>query len=85
MQYFGIDWLATVCGLTGVYLIGSRNRYGFLIMMLASLSWMTVGCMIESWALIAGSAVFFGLHVRGWINWGKRAEQLEYETANFSD
>jgi hypothetical protein len=85
MTYYGIDWLATVCGLTGVYLIGSRNRYGFLIMMVASLSWMTVGFMINSLALIIGSAVFFGLHVRGWINWGRRTEILEYETANFSD
>jgi hypothetical protein len=30
---------------------------------------MTVGFIIESWALIAGSAVFFGLHVRGWLKW----------------
>ena len=85
MQYFGIDWLATVCGLTGVYLIGSKNRYGFLVMMMASLSWMTVGFLIDSLALIAGRAVFFGLHVRGWINWRKRGENLEYEAANFSD
>lgn len=85
MSFYGIDWLATFCGLTGVYLIGSRNRYGFLIMMIASLSWMTVGFMINSLALIIGSVVFFGLHVRGWINWGKRPEHLEYETANFSD
>jgi nicotinamide riboside transporter PnuC len=85
MQYFGIDWLATVCGLTGVYLIGSKNRYGFLIMMIASLSWMTVGFMIQSLALMIGSAVFFGLHVRGWINWRKRPEYLKYETGDLSD
>ena len=85
MGFYGIDWLATVCGLTGVYMIGSKNRYGFLVMMMASLSWMTVGFLIDSLALIAGSAVFFGLHVRGWFNWRKGAENLKYETANFSD
>ncbi|MBC7901560.1 MAG: nicotinamide mononucleotide transporter [Saprospiraceae bacterium] len=74
MQYFGIDWLATLSGLTGVYLIGSKNKYGFLIMMIASLSWMTVGFMIDSLALILGSAVFFSLHVRGWLKWKKDAE-----------
>jgi nicotinamide riboside transporter PnuC len=77
MQYYGIDWLATVCGLAGVYLIGSRNRIGFLIMMVASLSWLTVGFMIESLALIAGSVVFFSLHVRGWFNWRKRDAELK--------
>ncbi len=69
MQYFGIDWLATVAGLTGVYLIGSKKRIGFLIMMIASLSWLTVGFMIQSFALIVGSVVFFSLHVRGWLKW----------------
>ena len=85
MQYFGIDWLATICGLTGVYLIGSKNRYGFLVMMIASLSWMTVGFLIESLALIVGSAVFFALHVRGWRNWRRQPEFLEYETRDISN
>ena len=73
MQYFGIDWLATVAGLTGVYLIGSKNKYGFLVMMIASISWMTVGFMIQSLALILGSVVFFSLHVRGWFRWRRDA------------
>ncbi|CAN5470037.1 nicotinamide mononucleotide transporter [soil metagenome] len=78
MEFFGIDWLATVCGLTGVYLIGNKNRYGFLIMMIASLSWMAVGFLIGSLALIAGSAVFFGLHVRGWMKWQRDARELGF-------
>ena len=73
MGFYGIDWLATVCGLTGVYLIGSKNRYGFLVMMMASLSWMTVGFLVGSLALILGSGVFFGLHARGWLNWRRDA------------
>lgn len=76
MQWYGIDWLATVCGLTGVYLIGSKKRVGFLIMMIASLSWMTVGFMIGSMALILGSAVFFSLHVRGWFKWRREVEEI---------
>ncbi len=52
MQLWGVDWLATVCGLTGVYLIGSKKKVGFLIMMVASLSCLTVGFMIDSLALI---------------------------------
>ncbi len=74
MQFFGIDWLATVCGLAGVYLIGSKKSIGFPIMMIASLSWLTVGFLIGSLALIIGSAVFFSLHVRGWLKWRKEAE-----------
>lgn len=74
MQFYGIDWLATICGLTGVYLIGSRNRIGFVVMMVASLSWLTVGILIGSLPLMLGSGVFFMLHVRGWRNWRKQAD-----------
>lgn len=79
MQFYGIDWLATVCGLTGVYLIGSKKRIGFLIMMIASLSWLTVGFIINSLALIVGSTVFFSLHVRGWIKWRRTAEEISIQ------
>ena len=78
MGFYGIDWLATVCGLTGVYLIGSKNRYGFLVMMIASLSWMTVGFLIGSLALIVASVIFFALHGRGWLNWRRDEKELGF-------
>ena len=74
MQYYGIDWLATIAGLTGVYLIGSKNRFGFLVMMVASTSWLTVGVLIASLPLVLGSIVFFCLHLRGWINWRRQTD-----------
>ena len=78
MNLYGIDWLATICGLTGVYLIGSKNKYGFLVMMIASLSWMGVGLIIGSLALILGSGVFFGLHLRGWLKWRRDSRELGF-------
>jgi len=73
MNFYGIDWLATACGLTGVYLIGNRNRLGFLVMMVASISWFTVGVIIGSLPLMLGSIVFFCLHFRGYRRWQKQA------------
>ena len=74
MQFYGIDWLATVCGLTGVYLLGNKNKYGFLVFMMASLSWIAVGIFIGSFAIIIGSSIFFIMHLCGWFNWS-RSEQ----------
>jgi len=71
MQFYGIDWLAIVCGLTGVYLLGNKNKIGFLVFMAASLSWIAVGVLIGSFAIIIGSSIFFMMHVRGWFNWSR--------------
>jgi nicotinamide riboside transporter PnuC len=76
MQLYGIDWLATICGLTGVYLLGSRKRYGFIVMMAASTSWFMVGVLIGSLPLMLGSVVFFFLHVRGWFKWRREGEAV---------
>lgn len=74
MQYYGIDWLATVCGLTGVYLLGNKNKLGFILFMGASLSWITFGILTQSVAVIVGSSIFFIMHLRGFINWSKEAK-----------
>ena len=39
MQYYGFDWLAMVCGLSGMYLLGSKSKYGFVFFMIGSSSW----------------------------------------------
>ncbi len=74
MQYYGIDWLATVCGVSAVYLLGNKNKLGFILFMMASLSWAIVGLLVGSWAMILGSSTFFVLHMRGFLNW-RRSEK----------
>jgi nicotinamide riboside transporter PnuC len=71
MQYYGIDWLATVCGLSGVYLLGNKNKVGFILFMIGSLSWAVVGFLIASIAMTVGSLIFFALHLRGFLSWRK--------------
>lgn len=70
-QYYGIDWLATACGLTGVYLLGDRNKIGFVLFMIASASWVTFGFLTNSVAVIIGSSIFFLMHFRGFVRWTK--------------
>jgi len=78
MQYYGIDWLATACGLTGVLLLGNKNKYGFLIFMVASASWVTFGFMTRSVAVILGSSIFFFMHLRGWLKWRRDERELGF-------
>jgi hypothetical protein len=69
MQYYGIDWFATICGLTAVFMLGSKNKLGFLIFMMASASWVTFGLIVGSWAIVTGSTIFFFMHLRGFLRW----------------
>lgn len=69
MQYYGFDWLAMVCGLTGMYLLGSKSKFGFFFFMIGSSSWIMVGFLVNSIPLICGSSMSLILQIRGLLNW----------------
>lgn len=74
MQYYGLDWLATVCGLTGMFLLGGKSKYGFVFCMMGSSSWLVVGFLINSFPLIFGSSILVVLQIRGLLNWHKQGK-----------
>lgn len=80
LQFYGIDWLATVLGLTGVYLLGNKNKIGFIVFMGASMSWVTFGVLTASIPVVIGSCIFFIMHLRGFISW-LRHERDEREVS----
>jgi hypothetical protein len=80
LQFYGVDWLATILGLTGVYLLGNKNKVGFIIFMGASLSWVTFGVMTGSFPVIIGSSIFFIMHLRGFVHWSREAKDLQEKT-----
>ncbi len=79
MQYYGIDWLATVCGLSGVYLLGNKNKIGFVLFMVGSLGWAVFGVLSGSIAMTIGSLIFFTLHLRGFLSWKRIENKGEVE------
>ena len=78
MQYYGIDWFATACGLTAVMLLGNKNKFGFLIFMKASASWVTFGLIVSSWAVVFGSTIFFFMHLRGFLKWRRDEKETGF-------
>ena len=76
LEYYGIDWFATFCGLAAVLFLGNKNKYGFLIFMMASSGWITFGLIVGSWAIVFGSSIFFFMHLRGFLKW--RRDELEH-------
>jgi len=80
MQFYGIDWLATAAGLSGVYLLGNKRKLGFILFMLASTSWAIFGVMTGSIAMTLGSMIFFTMHLRGFLAWRRDERNLAHVT-----
>lgn len=66
-----ITWFITALSLTGVILNIKRKRAGFLVWMVTNSAWAVYDYQIGAYAQSALFAVYLGLAVWGWMEWGK--------------
>ncbi len=79
LQFYGLDWIATICGLAAVYFLGNKNKFGFVLFIVSSLCWISFGVITGSLAVIIGSSIFVILHIRGLWYWRKQTEVIRQE------
>ena len=68
-QYFGLDWLIFVSNVVAVWMMGNKNRYGFLIRVGVNILWIILGIVLNSVPLVLAGIVFMGLNMRGFFKW----------------
>jgi hypothetical protein len=70
-QYYGIDIIAALITFTGIYLLGDKNRYGFIVTLIGNIIWLFFGVMTSSIGILIANIGFALLNVRGYIKWKK--------------
>jgi len=75
--YWGVDWVAVVATLVGIYLLGERNRTGFILAIIGNFAWFAFGIMSKSGANLLANVLFFALNLRGYYKW-KQAGKNEF-------
>jgi hypothetical protein len=68
-QYLGVDWVAMCLTFSAIYLLGSKKRGGFLVMMVGNLCWCAIGLWADSYAMVIANLGFFSMNVRGFLKW----------------
>ncbi|MFD2176738.1 PnuC protein [Veronia pacifica] len=71
LQYFGIDWIAMVLTFLAIWQIGNKNKVGFMLMMLGNTSWIAVGYLTGSMAMIIANIIFLTMNLRAIIKWSQ--------------
>lgn len=75
-KYYGIDLLAAIMILSSIYYIGSKKRFGFILGMIANLSYLSFGFLTESTPVMFTNIILFMLNIRGYLNW-KGKQKIE--------
>lgn len=72
LKYYGLDWLAMAASLLAVYLMGNKNRLGFISYILANALWIYLGIFrMQSFGISIGNIFFLFMNVRGYLKWKK--------------
>jgi hypothetical protein len=71
-RYLGFDLASAACGLAGLYLLGNRNRYGFLLCVAASAFGIVFGALAQSLPLLLLHVTLLGVNLRGFQKWQVR-------------
>lgn len=65
------SWLLTLTGVTGMYVVGKKNRSGWLIAAGSQLLWITFGAITGQYGFIIAALIYGTIFIKNYINWSK--------------
>ncbi|QFU75725.1 hypothetical protein EY643_08675 [Halioglobus maricola] len=74
-QYYFVDWIGMILSLLSVYMLGNKQRSGFLLFAFSNLIFIFLGLTwMESIGMAVGNVVFMILNIRGYLSWVRNSE-----------
>lgn len=77
LKYYGIDWVAMALSLYAVYLLGNKNKWGFVSFIISNMLWVGVGFLMHSYAVSVGNFIFLLMNSRGLMKWINEAKATQ--------
>ena len=67
-----MDIIACILEITGAWMVGNRNKWGFVVFTAGNVFWLLTGVLSALNGLIIVSLVFAGINVRNFRKWSKQ-------------
>ena len=68
-QYYGVDWLAMSLTFIAIWLIGNKNKNGFVVHIVGNVCWIGMSFMAGSLATMIANAAFILVNARAIMLW----------------
>ena len=65
------SWLLTIIGVSGLFIAGNKNYWGWIIGISAQLLWIAYAITTAQWGFLFSAFVYGGVYIRNWIKWRK--------------
>lgn len=70
-KYYLLDWVSMVTGLIGLYQLGNKNKYGFLLSLISVILAGIVSVIAGQSGLLVANFIQIILMIRGYVLWDK--------------
>lgn len=67
--YFGLDWASMVLGFWGSWIIGNRNRTGFVLIIASLILAFGTAVIAEQYGFLVANAISIVIAARNWAKW----------------
>ena len=71
------SYVLTAIGITGIYLAGRRNLYGWVVGLSAQVLWIAYAVATEQWGFIVSAFAYGSVYANNWRKWAKEAKRAE--------
>ena len=69
-KYYSLDWIAMLLSVIAMLLLGNKVKWGFVLFMLANMTWIALGFLVlHSYAIVLGNIIFLITNTRGFLKW----------------
>lgn len=65
------SWLLTIVGVTGMYLVGKKNRNGWLVAVASQGLWITFAIITGQLGFIVAAVIYGTIFIKNYLNWSK--------------
>jgi hypothetical protein len=70
LKYYGLDWAAMLLSVMAMMLLGNKVKWGFVLFMIANVTWILLGSvLLNSYAIVLGNVIFLVTNTRGFLKW----------------
>ena len=67
------SWVLAVLGITGIFLVGRKTIWGWLVLCANEVLWVTYAIVTEQYGFIAMAIAYVLVYIKSYIHW-KREE-----------
>lgn len=67
-----MDWIAALFELIGKFLVGDKNKWGFISSAVCNFFWIIVSLQTKLWGLTAVVIICFAMNLWNFFKWSKK-------------